>query len=127
MPKASNTVFHCVDTCLAAVLSKHEEANDPVSVLTLYQFSLQVELCVIVFLPSFSVLFFFSSFVLCLWPQGLGLLVLCEQRIFLFVWPQGRGLLVLCEQHIGLPLPCLLRGQAQSSGSLHRVAGPVVV
>ena len=49
-----------------------------------------------------------------LWPQGLGLLVPCEQHICLFVWPQGLGLLVLCEQHIGLPRPCFLLGQAQS-------------
>ena len=47
-------------------------------------------------------------------PQGLGLLVLCEQHICWFVWAQGLGLLVLCEQHICLPYPCFLLGQAQS-------------
>ena len=42
----------------------------------------------------------FNSFVLLVWQQELGLLVLCEQHICLCMWPQGLGLLVLCEQHI---------------------------
>ena len=79
---------------------------------------------VLLFSCSVSVFCFsFSRFVIFWWPQGLGYLVLCEQRISLFLWPQGIGLLVLCEQHICLPHPCFPLGQAQCEGSLHRSQG----
>ena len=75
---------------------------------------LWVELSVIV-LPSFSVMCVLLQVCLVCVATGTWLAgaFVSNKHICLFVWPQGLGLLVLCEQHIGLPHPCFLLGQAQ--------------
>ena len=89
MPKASNSMFDCVDPSLEALLPNNAEASDRFNVLTIYVNSPFELNKVLLFLPSFSVRFFLQQ--------------LCTVFVVTRTWLAG----ALCAAH--LPV-CLATG-----------------